>query len=58
MKNLVRGGVVMSLIGMFVMFIYAQTETKTALNIAENSQPQLTSLKAGSVSRTSRTTRG
>ena len=43
MKNLVRGGVVMSLIGMFVMFMYAQTETKTALNIAKNSQPQLTS---------------
>jgi 3D (Asp-Asp-Asp) domain-containing protein len=48
MKNLVRGGVVMSLIGMFVMFIYAQTETKTALNIAENSQPQLTNHNFGS----------
>ena len=49
MKNLVRGGVVMSLIGMFVMFIYAQTETKTALNIAKDSQPQLTNLVAESV---------
>ena len=41
MKNLVRGGVVLSLIGMFVVFIYAQTETETALNTAYDSQLQL-----------------
>ena len=40
MKNLVRGGVILSLIGMFVMFIYAQTQTEDALSIAKNSQPK------------------
>lgn len=43
MKNLVRGGVVLSLIGMFVVFIYAQTETRTSLNIADESQIKLNS---------------
>ena len=38
MKNLVRGGVILSLMGMFVMFIYAQTQTEDALSIAKNSQ--------------------
>ena len=41
MKNLVRGGVILSLIGMFVVFIYAQSKTETALNIAKSSQLQL-----------------
>jgi hypothetical protein len=41
MKNLVRGGVILSLIGMFVIFIYAQTKTENVLNIAKDSQPQL-----------------
>ena len=41
MKNLVRGGVILSLIGMFVVFIYAQAKTETALSSAKNSQPQL-----------------
>jgi 3D (Asp-Asp-Asp) domain-containing protein len=41
MKNLVRGGVILSLIGMFVVFIYAQTKTETALNIANDSQLKL-----------------
>ncbi len=45
MKNLVRGGVILSLIGMFVVFIYAQTETKTALSSAKNSQLQLNNLE-------------
>jgi 3D (Asp-Asp-Asp) domain-containing protein len=40
MKNLVRGGVILSLIGMFVMFIYAQARTENALSIAKNSQQQ------------------
>lgn len=41
MKNLVRGGVILSLLGMFVALIYAQTQTETAPNIAKNSQIQL-----------------
>ena len=45
MKNLVRGGVVLSLIGMFVVFIYAQAKTETALNIAKNSQLQLNNIE-------------
>ncbi len=40
MKNLVRGGVILSLIGMFVVFIYA-SGTETALSIANDSQTQL-----------------
>ena len=40
MKKLVRGGVILSLIGMFVVFIYA-SGTQTALSIANDSQPQL-----------------
>lgn len=41
MKNLVRGGVILSLIGMFVAIIYAQTATETALSIANDSHLQL-----------------
>ncbi len=41
MKNLVRGGVILSLIGLFVVFIYAQTKTETALNIERDSQLKL-----------------
>ena len=41
MKNLVRGGVILSLIGMFVVFIYAQTKTETALSSANDSQLKL-----------------
>lgn len=41
MKNLVRGGVILSLIGMFVVFIYANTETEVALSSANDSQLQL-----------------
>ena len=41
MKNLVRGGVIMSLMGMFVMFIYAQSRTENALSIANDSQKKL-----------------
>ena len=41
MKNLVRGGVILSLMGMFVVFMYAQTRTETALNIATDSQLKL-----------------
>ena len=42
MKNLVRGGVfILSLIGLFVVFIYAQTGTESTLNIANDSQLKL-----------------
>ncbi len=41
MKNLVRGGVILSLIGMFVVFIYAGTETGNALSSANDSQLKL-----------------
>ena len=41
MKNLVRGGVILSLIGMFVVLIYAQNKTETALSSANDSQLKL-----------------
>src|SRR5687768_8995261 len=41
MKNLVRGGVILSLIGMFVVLIYAQAKTETALSSANDSQLKL-----------------
>ena len=45
MKNLVRGGVILSLIGMFVIFIYAQTKTENVLNTGRDSQPQLNNIE-------------
>ncbi|MBC7898985.1 MAG: 3D domain-containing protein [Saprospiraceae bacterium] len=41
MNKLVRGGVILSLIGTLVVFMYAQSKTETALNIANVSQTQL-----------------
>lgn len=41
MTNLVRGGVVLSLIGMFVAFVYANNRTEAALSIANDSHLQL-----------------
>ena len=41
MKNLVRGGVILSLIGMFVVFMYAQARTEVALSSANDSQLEL-----------------
>ncbi len=41
MKNLVRGGVILSLIGMFVVFMYAQTKTDKTLSSANDSQLKL-----------------
>ncbi len=38
MKKLVRGGVILSLMGLFVVFMYAQAKTETALSIANDSQ--------------------
>ena len=48
MKNLVRGGVILSLIGLFVVFMYAQAKTETALNIANDSQLKLNNSIEGS----------
>jgi 3D (Asp-Asp-Asp) domain-containing protein len=41
MKNLVRGGVILLLIGVFVVFIYAQAKTEVALSSANDSQLKL-----------------
>ena len=41
MKNLVRGGVILSLIGVFVVFMYAQAKTGVALSSANDSQLKL-----------------
>lgn len=41
MKNLVRGSVILSILSLFVVFIYAQTQTETASDIANDSQTQL-----------------
>jgi 3D (Asp-Asp-Asp) domain-containing protein len=41
MKKLVRGGGILSLMGLFVVFMYAQAKTETVLNIANDSQLQL-----------------
>src|SRR5580765_7438063 len=41
MKNLVRGGAILSLLGLFVVFIYAQTTTVSTLAIANDSQPKI-----------------
>lgn len=41
MKNLVRGGVILSLIGLFVVFMFAQTKTEVALSSANDSQLKL-----------------
>ena len=45
MIRLVRVGVVLSLIGVFVAFIYAQSETEPALNIGRDSQLQLNNIE-------------
>ncbi len=41
MKNLVKGGVILSLMGLFVVFIYAQARPETALNLERDSQLKL-----------------
>ena len=50
MKKLVRGGGVLSLMGLFVVFMYAQAKTETALNIANDSQLQLNNESSNLVS--------
>ena len=41
MKNLVRGGAILSLLSLFVVFIYAQAKTEKALSIANDSQTKI-----------------
>jgi 3D (Asp-Asp-Asp) domain-containing protein len=41
MKNLVRGGLLLMILGLFVVFIYAQTRSDETLSIAKDSQPKL-----------------
>ncbi len=41
MKNLVRGGVILSIFSLFVVFIYAQTTTEKAAKNAKDSQVDL-----------------
>ena len=41
MKNLVRGGAILSLISVFVVFMFAQAKTGNALSSANDSQLQL-----------------
>ena len=41
MKNLVRGVAILSLLSLFVVFIYAQTRTESTLAIANDSQAKI-----------------
>ena len=41
MKNLVRGGAILSLLTLFVVFIYAQAKTESTLAIATDSQAKI-----------------
>jgi 3D (Asp-Asp-Asp) domain-containing protein len=50
MKRLVRGGGILSLMGLFVVFMYAQTKTETVLNIANDSQLKLNNESSNLVS--------
>jgi len=50
MKKLVRGGVILSLMSLFVVFMYAQAKTETALNIANDSQLKLNNESSNLVS--------
>ena len=45
MRNLVRGGAILSLIGMFVVLVYAQTKTETVLSSANDSQLKLNNIE-------------
>ena len=50
MKRLVRGGGILSLMGLFVVFMYAQAKTETVLNIANDSQLKLNNESSNLVS--------
>lgn len=44
MRDLIRGGIILSVISLFVVFIYAQTSTETVTEVAEN-DPQKQELR-------------
>ncbi|HKP68854.1 MAG TPA: 3D domain-containing protein [Pyrinomonadaceae bacterium] len=44
MRNLVRGGFILSLIGMFVVLVYAQAKTEKVLSSANDSQLKLNTI--------------
>ena len=44
MKKLVRGGAILSLLSLCVVFIYAQAKTESTLAIANDSQPKLVTI--------------
>lgn len=44
MNKLVRGGVILSILSLFVVFIYAQSQTENELNIANGSQIQFNTI--------------
>jgi 3D (Asp-Asp-Asp) domain-containing protein len=46
MPNLVRGGAVLMLLGLFVVFVYSQSDSERRLIIANDSQKELTGSKA------------
>ena len=41
MKNLVRGGAILSVVAMLVVLVYAQSQTSSTLVIANDSQPKI-----------------
>ena len=41
MKNLVRGGAILALLSLFVVFIYAEAKPESTLAIANDSQPKI-----------------
>ena len=49
MKNLVRGGVMLMLLSLFVVIIYAQTRSEDALAIANDSQQKLNNTEANKI---------
>lgn len=57
MKNLVRGGFILSLIGTFVLFVYASGRTGGNLSIANNSQVQLDQILQNTQQTTQQTTK-
>jgi Uncharacterized protein conserved in bacteria len=46
MKNLVRGGIILVILSLFVVFVYAQTRPEKALSIANDSQPVVKNTEA------------
>ena len=49
MKNLVRGGITLMMLSLFVVFIYAQTKSEDTLAIANDSQQKLNNTEANKI---------